>query len=219
MHDKPLSKLAGHLLRRLPDASHPTRHRVGPDTFGLDEEKVLRFAEGRLDPAEEPRLAEEVAEVLPLGWSLSPRAKERLHTVTEHLGGERQLLEWLDRHPGLPRLTARLVALMGTLDRYSDDAEVVEALRSSRAEDPFPAGLENVLPPGTSEETLSDISYRIDELLFERHTQDATRLALATTDWLRDAAQRFAPSSDGVSEMRDLMAHLHKDISEAGAAA
>ncbi|MFC1228966.1 hypothetical protein ACIGW5_03060 [Streptomyces prasinus] len=219
MHDKPLSQLAGHLLRRLPGASHPARRRVGPDRFGLDEEKVLRFTEDRLDPAEEPRLAQEVAEVLPLGWSLSPRAKERLHAVTEHLGGERRLLEWLDRHPGLPRLTARLVVLMGTLDRYSDDAEVVEALRASRAEDPFPAGLENVLPPGTSEETLGDISYRIDELLFDRHTQDATRLALATTDWLRDAARRSAPSSAGISEMRDLMTHLHQDISEADAAA
>ncbi|MEF9906830.1 hypothetical protein [Streptomyces sp. P9-A2] len=62
MHDKPLSKPAGHLSRRLPDASHPTRHRVGPDTFGLDEEKVLRLAEGRLDPAEEPRLAEAVTD-------------------------------------------------------------------------------------------------------------------------------------------------------------
>ncbi|WP_079105191.1 hypothetical protein [Streptomyces prasinopilosus] len=219
MHDKPLSKLAGHLLRRLPGASHPARHRAGPDRFGLEEEKVLRFTEDRLDPAEEGRLAEEVAAVLPLGWSLSPRAKERLHAVTEHLGGERRLLEWLDRHPGLPRLTARLVALMGILDRYSDDAEVVEALRASRAEDPFPAGLENVLPPGTSEETLSDVSYRIDELLFERQTQDATRLALATTDWLRDATRSSAPSSSGISEMRELMTHLRKDIGEADAAA
>ncbi|MFE9940783.1 hypothetical protein [Streptomyces hirsutus] len=99
MHDKPLSKLAGHLLRRLPGASHPTRHRVGPDTFSLDEERVLRFAEDRLDPAEE------------------------------------------------------------------------------------------------------------------------SRLALATTDWLRNATRRSAPSSAGISEMRDLMTHLHKDINEAGAAA
>ncbi|WP_043494050.1 hypothetical protein [Streptomyces viridosporus] len=219
MHDKPLSKLAGHLLHRRPGASRPTRHRVGPDTFGLDEERVLRFADGTLDPAQEPRLAEEVAEVLPLGWSLSPRAKERLYTVTEHLGGEPRLLEWLDRHPGLPRLTARLVVLTGILDRYSDDAGVVEALRSSRAEEPLPAGLEGVLPPETDEETLSDISYRIDELLFERHPQDAARLALATTDWLRSAARRAAPSSPGTGEMGDLMDHLHKDISEAGAVA
>ncbi|MET9988756.1 hypothetical protein ABZ061_04200 [Streptomyces mutabilis] len=217
MHHKPLSNFAGHLLHRR--SSRPARQRVGPDTMGLDEEKVLRFADGALDPADESRLAEEVAEVLPLGWSLSPRAKERLYTVTRHLGGEPQLLEWLDRHPGLPRLTARLVALTGNLDRCGEFPDVVEALRSSRAEDPFPAGLEGVLPPETDEATLSEVSYHIDELLFDRRPQDAARLALATTDWLRAAAGRAADPSPGVSEMGELMGHLHRDIGEAVAAA
>jgi hypothetical protein len=40
VHDKPLSNLVGDLLRRRPGASH----RVGPDAFGLDEEKVLARA-------------------------------------------------------------------------------------------------------------------------------------------------------------------------------
>lgn len=217
MHDKPLSTLAGHLLRRRPGASHPTRHHVGPDAFGLDEDKVLRFEDDDLDPAEERRLAEEVSEILPLGWSLTPRAKERLNTVVEHLGGEPQLLQWLDGHPGLPRLTARLFALMGNLDRYSDEADVVEALNSSRAQTPLPAGLEGILPPETGEETLSDIAYHIDGFLSDRHTQDATRLALATTDWLRHTARQVTSASPTVREMSDLMAHLHRDISEADA--
>lgn len=219
MHDKPLSKLAGHLLNRRASASRPARHHVDPDTFGLEEGKVLRFTEGSLDTAEEQRLAEEVAEVLPLNWSLSYRAKERLHTVTEHLGGEAELLQWLDRHPGPPRLIARLVALTSNLDRYSEDAEVVEALRSSRAEHLLPAELEGILPPETDEGTLSAISYHIEELLFERQPQEAARLALATTDWLRDAARRATSASSQVSEMGDLMTHLHQDISEAETAA
>ncbi|MFF8594879.1 hypothetical protein ACF061_26210 [Streptomyces sp. NPDC015220] len=218
MHDKPLGKLVGDLLHRRPGASRPARQRVGPDALGLDEEKVLGFVDGALAPADEKRLAEEVAEILPLGWSLSPRAKERLSRVTDHLGGERQLLEWLDRHPGLPRLTARLFALTGNLDRYSEDNGIVEALRSSRSRDPLPGELAGILPPETSEETLSDIAYRIDELLFEHHTQDAKRLALATTDWLRHATEQAAPSSPGIDEMRDLMTHLHRDIDEADAA-
>lgn len=215
MHDKPLSKLTGELLRRRPGAARRTRERVGPDAFGLDEEKALGFAEGVLDPAEEPRLAQEIAEVLPLGWSLGPRAKERVNEVAERLGGERGLMEWLDRHPGLPRLTARLFVLMSTLDRYSDDAALVEALRASRTEGPSPAGLEGVLPPGTGAETLGDISYHIDELLFDRRTQDATRLALAATRWVGQAAA----SSPEAGEIGELMDHLHRDIEEAAAAA
>ncbi|GAA0909992.1 hypothetical protein [Streptomyces thermoalcalitolerans] len=217
MHDKPLSELAGHLLNRRAGASRPARHHVAPDRFGLDEEKVLRFTDGTLDAAEEQRLAEEVAELLPLNWSLTYRGKERLHAVVEHLGGESELLRWLDRHPGPPRLTARLVALTSTLDRYSEDADVVEALRSLRAESPLPAELEGVLPPDTDAETLSAVSYRIEELLFERHPQGAARLALAATDWVRDAARRAPSASAQVGELGDLMAHLHQDISEADA--
>jgi hypothetical protein len=216
VHDKPLSNLVGDLLRRRPGASHRDRHRVGPDTFGLDEEKVLGFVDDALDPAQETRLAEEVAEVLPLDWSLSPKARENLSQVTDRVGGERQLLQWLDRHPGLPRLTARLFVLTNNLDQYSDDTAVVEALRSSRARQPTPAGLEGVLPPETSEEPLTAIAYHIHKLLGERHAQDARRLALATTDWLRDATEQAAPSSPGISDERDLMVHQHRDISEAG---
>ncbi|MDN5382108.1 hypothetical protein QEP66_08420 [Streptomyces sp. LB8] len=217
MHDKPLSKLAGHLLNRRAGASRPARHRVAPDAFGLEEAKVLRFTDGTLDAAGEQRLAEEVAEILPLNWSLTYRGKERLHAVVEHLGGESGLLRWLDRHPGLPRLTARLVALTSTLDRYSEDADVVEALCSLRAQNPPPAELEGVLPPDTDAETLSAVSYRIEELLFERHPQDAARLALAATDWLRNIARQATSASGQVGEMGDLMAHLHRDIDEAGA--
>ncbi|MFH9331632.1 hypothetical protein ACH4KU_21920 [Streptomyces althioticus] len=218
MHDKPLSKFTGRLVRRRPGVSRPAPERVGPDTYGLDEDKTLRFAADRLGPEEEQRLAEEVAELLPLGWSLSPRAKERLYTVSSHLGGEPQLLDWLDRHPGLPRLTARLTAMTGNLDRYSDDPSVVEAVRAARAEGALPAELEELLPPQTDEETLSDLAYRIDSLLFERRTGDAARLALTAADWLRTAARQAPSRSPMLDEMAEFMAHLHEDVRQAGAA-
>ncbi len=138
MHDKPLSTIAGRLLHRRTSSSRPARDRTGTETLGLDERAILLFAEDALPPEEEAQLAEEVAAALPLGWSLQPRAKEMLHTLSEHLGGEPGLLQWLDRHPGVPRLTARLVALMGNLDTFGEDRGVVEALRSSRAEKPLP---------------------------------------------------------------------------------
>lgn len=168
-------------------------------------------------PAREARLAQEVAEVLPLGWSLPFRGKERLDRVTDHLGGERELLEWLDRHPGLPRLTARLLALTGNLERFSADPAVIGALRSSGAGAAPPAQLKAVLPPALGDETLSDLGYHLDKLLFERHVQEAKQFALATTEWLRTAAGQSADVPSGVGEMRDVMGHLHKDISEAEA--
>ncbi|MGN0119837.1 MAG: hypothetical protein ACI39M_20405 [Streptomyces albidoflavus] len=42
-------------------------------------------------------------------------------------------MTWLDRFPGLPRLTARLYVLMGLLDRYGEESAVIDALRESRA--------------------------------------------------------------------------------------
>jgi hypothetical protein len=216
MHDKTLSKIAGRLLHRRASTSRPARDRTGTETLGLDERKVLLFADGALAPAEEEQLAEEVAAALPLGWSLQPRAKEMLHTVSDHLGGEPGLLRWLDRHPGLPRLTARLVALMGNLDTFGEDPGVVEALRSSRAERPLPEELKGILPPETGEETLGDIAYHIEELLFDRRWQEAARVALAAADWLRDAARRAASPTPAVKEAAEVMDHLHREISDAG---
>lgn len=212
MHDQLLRRFAGDLLDRRSSASHRSR-RTGPDAFGLDEGEVEGFLAGTLSDAEEARLAEEIAEVLPLGWSLSPRGKERLSSVTDRLGGQRQLLEWLDRHPGLPRLTARVFVLMGTLDQYTDDPEVLDALRSARSADPFPAALREDLPPETDEETLGDLASRLEELLGERHTREATRVALASADWLLHVSrQANTPSTRRLGE---LMHHLRREIGDA----
>lgn len=217
MHDKPLSTIAGRLLHRRTSSSRPARDRTGTETLGLDERAILLFAEDALPPEEEAQLAEEVAAALPLGWSLQPRAKEMLHTLSEHLGGEPGLLQWLDRHPGVPRLTARLVALMGNLDTLGEDRGVVEALRSSRAEKPLPGELEGILPPQIGDETLGDIAYHIDELLFDRHRQEAARVALAAADWLCEAARRAPSPTPAVKEAAEVMSHLRREISEAGA--
>jgi hypothetical protein len=218
MHEKPLSGITGRVPHRHARLRHD-RKGTGPDGFGLDEGKVEGFAAGTLTSEDEARLAEEVAALLPLSWSLSPRAAERLSQVGERVGGGRRgLLEWLDAHPGAPRLTARLLALVDNLDRFSENTAVVDALRAHRERTSAPAELRDVLPPETNEESLADIAQRIEELLGEHRAPDATRLALAATEWLRGLAQDAAPDSPEAARMSELMAHLHTDITAADAA-
>ncbi|WP_151772322.1 hypothetical protein [Streptomyces abyssomicinicus] len=218
MHAKPLSRITGSLRHRRPRAPGAHGDGQGPDAFGLDEDKVEGFTAGTLGPEDEARLAEQVAAVLPLRWSLTPRAEERLSQVNDRLGGNRRLMEWLDGHPGLPRLTARLVVLTENLDHFGENAAVVDAVRAYRGRSPLPAGLRDVLPPDTDEATLSGIAQRVEELLGERRTQDATRLALTTTEWLGGVARGAAPDSPEVTEMSELMSHLHTDIARAAPA-
>lgn len=213
MHAKPLGRIAGELLHRRPGGRR-SGDPVGPDAFGLDAEKVGGFTAGTLDGPAETRFAEEVALVLPLSWSLTPRAEERLSEVGRHLGGRRQLLEWLDRHPGLPRLTARLFALMDNLDHFSERPAVIEAVGALRDRGAPPAELRDVLPPETTEETLADVAQRIEELLGRQEAPEAARVALATAGWLRGAGDA-APGSPEAAEMSEVMSRLRTDIAEA----
>lgn len=147
MHRTPLGKFREKLLHRPSDASPGAEREGEPIAFGMEGPLVLRFVEEGLDPADEARLAEEVAKTLPLRWSLPTRALERLDLLSERLGGERKLLEWLDGHPGLPRVTARLLVLADSLDRYTDDPAVVTAVRDFRSAHGLPDELRGVLPP------------------------------------------------------------------------
>ncbi|WP_307820676.1 hypothetical protein [Streptomyces sp. BRB081] len=215
MDKTPLGKFAENLLRRRSGASHDAERAGEPIAFGLEGPLVLGFVEGGLDTADEARLAEEVAKTLPLRWSLPSRALERLNLLSNHLGGERGLLKWLDGHPGLPRLTARLLVLVDGLERYTDDPAVVTAVRDFRAGHGLPEELGGVLPPATSAETLSDLSSRLDRQLFDHDVEGARSLGLATSRWLRDAASAATSPSPGLTEMGEVMARLHEDLAAA----
>ncbi|OIJ64982.1 hypothetical protein [Streptomyces mangrovisoli] len=212
MHDKPLLKSAGDLLRRRHGSSHARPS--GPDRFGLDSLLVGGFTAGTLTPDDEARLAEEVAAALPHQWDLPTKAIEQLSSVVDHLGGQKELMRWLDDHPGKPRRMARIYVLMGNLDQYSDDAAVVDAVRRAREQTPFPDGLRGYLSPATTDGTLAELASRIEGLLSEGHDDEATALALATTDWLQHAARDVPDAGAELHEVGDLMGHLHQDISE-----
>ncbi|MFF7379242.1 hypothetical protein ACIP4Q_27890 [Streptomyces massasporeus] len=214
MHDIPLTRSVGELLHRRHGASRGAHPEAGPDGYGLDSWRAGQFTAGTLTPQDETRLADEVAELLPHSWDIPTKSREALTTIIDHLGGQRELMAWLDGHPGRPRLIARLYVLMGHLDRYSDDATVVGALRSAREQDPFPAGLRDYLLPQTTDETLGTLASRMEKLLAQQREEDVTALALATTAWLKDVAENADSPGPAVPEMGSVMGHLHQDIEE-----
>ncbi|MFE9880788.1 hypothetical protein [Streptomyces sp. NPDC005784] len=214
MHDKPLLKSVGELLRRRHGSSRSAQA-AGPDGFALDSLKVSGFTAGTLSAEDEARLADEVAQLLPHHWDLPTKSVEALTPVIDHLGGQPELMAWLDRFPGRPRLIARIYVLLGHLDQYSDDPAVLAAVRHARAQDPYPVGLRGYLTPDTNDETLGGLAYRIEELLGDNREADATALALATADWLRGAARNVDTPNADLREMGELMDHMHQDISEA----
>ncbi|THA71382.1 hypothetical protein E6P78_05450 [Streptomyces sp. A0958] len=215
MHDKPLLGSAGELLRRRHGSPHTSV--AEPDRFGVDSPLVGGFLSGTLTPDDEARLADEVAQLLPHHWDLPNKSVERLTPLIDHLGGQKELMVWLDRHPGRPRRVARIYVLMGNLDRYSDDAEVLGAVRRARARNPFPDGLREHLTPATTDATLAGLAPGIEGLLSEGREDDATNLALATADWLRGAVRDVENPDADLRDVGELMEHLHQDISESDA--
>lgn len=101
--------------------------------FKLDRSLVEAFVAGTLDPQGEAELAAQVARVIPFHAMAPNPVAAGLSRIIHHLGDERALLAWLDRHPGEPRLVARLFVLIGLLDRYGDEPAVVTALRALAA--------------------------------------------------------------------------------------
>lgn len=218
MHEKLLHRAGSRLVHRHHDEP-PAAARTGPDGFGLDQAAVGRFTAGTLGPQDEAGLAQEVAELLPHGWDLPNKPEESLRKIVTHLGGQEQLLEWLDGYQGLPQLTARIYALLGLLDQYGDEPAVVMALRESRGQQPYPAGLRDFLVPQTNEETLSDLGYRVEEFLSEGKDDNATALALATADWLRQSLSLPGAPRTDPGDLAELVGHARTDIDEAAAAA
>lgn len=217
MHDMPLTRSVGEPLLRRHGSSRGAQPRTGPDGYGLDSWRAGQFTARTLKAQDEARLADEVAKLLPHSWDIPTKSREALTTIIDHLGGQRELMVWPDRHPGRPRLIARLDVLMGHLDRYSDDAAVVAAVRSAREQEPFPPGLRDYLLPQTTDETLGTLASRMEKLLAEQRERDAEAVALATTAWLGGVAENAVGPSGAVPEMGSVMGLLQRDIEESAA--
>ncbi|MFI1166988.1 hypothetical protein ACH4UM_26155 [Streptomyces sp. NPDC020801] len=214
-----MSKIANELLRLRHDSSRTSQARSAPSGFGLDVALVGAFVAGTLDPQSEAALADQMAQLLPFHGVLPNSTTESMAQVIDHLGGQRELMAWLDRHPGPPRLTARLYVLMGLLDEFSERPAVVTALRESREQTPYPPGLKGHLVPETDDETLGGLACKIEELLGDGRKEDAVELALAAASWLHQVSPRAEQLDPGVGDMGDLMDHVRQDIRTAAAEA
>jgi hypothetical protein len=183
--------------------------------FTLDRVLVKEFIDGTLDPRGEAALAEQVAGVLPFHEELHHSMAADLLRVIDHLGGDAQLLRWLDRHPGRPRLIGRIFSVVGVLDNCSANPAVVNALREYRERIPAPPGLERYIPPHTDDDTLASLAYRIETLLRDEEADEAVRASVAAVDVLRDVVATAALSDPELRELVTTSVDLRRAVLEA----
>ncbi|MFD9002645.1 hypothetical protein ACFV0T_16950 [Streptomyces sp. NPDC059582] len=218
MREKPLHKIGDELSRLRQELTRGAEHLSQPVGFGIDGELVSGLIADELSPRQEAELAGQVARLLPFHYVQTNTYASIMSQVTDHLGGQQKLVDWLDRFPGLPRLTARLYVLMGLLDGFSEKHAVVTALREFRERTPYPSGLKGYLVPETDDETLAGLASRIEDLLGDGETDRCVELALATTVCARQIAPRAAELDPEVDDLGELMDHCHQDIQEAASA-
>jgi hypothetical protein len=185
--------------------------------FRLDRELVDAFVAGGLDPRLETELAEQVARLLPLHWSAPNPVAADMSRLIDGLGGERGLLAWLERHPGRPRLIARMYVLVGLLDQISDAPAIVTALTELRAQVPYPPGLTGYLVPATDTDTLANLSGKIEALLGEDRTEEAFRLGVATVAMLQEVAPLAGRLDPEFGAPGDVLERLRRDLIAAAA--
>ncbi|BCL25013.1 hypothetical protein ACPCBX_25705 [Streptomyces tuirus] len=217
MRNRTLSKIGTQLLRLRHDSSQSSQDRATPTDYGLDHRQVAEFVAGTLDAESEAALAHQVARLLPFHWTWPTRVAQAMSQIMAHFGDQRELMAWLDRHPGLPRLTARLYVFMGLLDQYSAVPGVVTAMREYRARTPYPPGLESYLVPVTDDDTLASIAFKVEKLLGEERTREAADLALATAAWLQQIGPRARELAPEVGDLDELMRQARQDIQSAAA--
>ncbi|MEV8593308.1 hypothetical protein [Streptomyces sp. NPDC052012] len=212
MREKLLTKVDDELLRLRHAFATTAEGRAAPGGFAIDSTLVGDFLAGTITDQRENELAQQVAQVLPFHYVQANKVAETMSRLAQHLGGQRQLVAWLDRFPGLPRLVARLYVFMGLLDQWSENPAVVTALREYREQTPYPEGLKGYLLPQTDDETLAGLAFRIEELLGDGQRAHAVELARATASCLREIAPHAAELDPGLDEMGELMDHTRDEL-------
>ncbi|MFD7713246.1 hypothetical protein ACFV6E_26655 [Streptomyces sp. NPDC059785] len=211
MRDRPLENVGAWLLRAPREGARGGGGQAA-GALGIDPALAGAFTDGTLGPAGESALAFQVARALPVHAALPVPAAAELTRITGHLGGPSALIGWLDRHPGPPRLAARLCVLVALLDRYSAEPAVVSELRAHRERVPYPPELDGHLAPGTDEDTLAGLARQIESLLGEGRSDDAVKLAVATVSMCLDVAPRAAEADPGVRDLGATLDEARQDV-------
>lgn len=161
--------------------------------FWLDDAAVRNLLDGTLDPAEEAELAGRVAALVSDHASLPNHTVATLGRVTHHLGGPGGVLAWLDRFPGAPRVTSRVTTVGDLCDRFSDDPDVVAALRVVRHTMSDSPGLAGHIVAATDDGTLANLAHDMELLAADGRLDEALRLARAAIELLDRAVPHLRP--------------------------
>jgi hypothetical protein len=189
--------------------------------FSLDPALVKSFLAGQLDEQGQAELADQVSHLIAFHAELPNALVAKLSRVTRHLGGETELVAWLERFPGRPRIVARLFALIELLDRFSAEPAVVAALSELRAGRSYPAGLAGLadyLAPDTNDETLSGLAWHIESLVADDRVTEAVRLAMDAATLLAQVVRRAAELDPAVPDLGDLVDRARGAVAEAASA-
>jgi hypothetical protein len=183
--------------------------------FSLDPALVKNFVAGRLDEQGQARLADQVSHLIAFHTELPNALVAKLSGIVRHLGGDTELVAWLEHFPGRPRIVARLFALIELLDRFSAEPAVVAALSDLRAGTPYPPGMTGYLPPDTSDETLSGLAWHIEALVADDRLPQAVRLALDAAALLAQVLRRAGELDPEVPELSGLVDRAREAIAQA----
>jgi MoxR-like ATPase len=182
--------------------------------FSLDPALVKRFVAGSLDEPGQAELADQVSHLIAFHSELPNALVAKLARIMKHLGGEAELVAWLESFPGRPRTVARLFALIELLDRFSAEPAVVAALAELRAGTPDPPGMAAYLSPDTNDETLSGLAWHIESLVADDRLPDAVRLALDAAALLAQILRRATELDPEVPDLAGLVDRARDAIAE-----
>jgi hypothetical protein len=185
--------------------------------FSLDPALVKNFVAGRLDEQGQAGLADQVSHLIAFHTELPNALVAKLGRIVRHLGGDTELVAWLERFPGRPRIVARLFTLIELLDRFSAEPAVVAALAELRAGTPYPPGMAGYLSPDTNDETLSGLAWHIEALVADDRVPAAVRLALDAAGLLAQVLRRAGELDPDVPEVGGLVDRAREAIAEAAA--
>jgi hypothetical protein len=185
--------------------------------FYLDPALVKRFTADQLDEKGQAELADQIAVLVMCHVQLPTGVAVRLTRVVKHLGGDAALVAWLERFPGRPRITARLLALIDLLNAVSAEPAVVTALTELRTGTPDPPDLRPYLPPDTDDEALTDLAWHIEALAGDDRLDDAVTLALASAELFRRIARRARELSPTLPDLAEHATLAAAAVTEAAA--
>jgi hypothetical protein len=166
--------------------------------FRLDVDLVDLFEAGALPEDREAELADQVARLLPYHAELPHPILGALVRIEQKVGGS--LTEWLDRHPGRPRLVARIYRIVAVIDEFGGLPGTVTAFAELRAAEPDPPELAPYIPPETTSATLPSLAQGIESRLADDELDHVTSMALATIGLLERIAP---PAADQDARARD----------------